>query len=235
MNNGWIKLHRKILDNPMHLKSEWFSLWIHMLLLASHDDHSFIWNGEKKELKKGEFVTGRKRLKELTGISETTIERILGYLEGQGKIGQQKTTKYRLITILNWEQYQNLDSKRTTDGQQTDTYKNYNKGKKGKKEQQPSAYAQEIVEIIDAFKPVNPFYGNWFGNITERASIERMLKVHGKARLIAVIAFLPKSNTLPFVPTITSPYTLEKKWADLEASLMKLKNKQAEGSPKLVI
>ena len=121
MDNGWIKLHRKLLNNPISNKPNWAWLWVVLLLLANHEEgHEFIWNGKKQKLAKGQFITGRQKLKEISGIPETTIERILNYLETVHQIGQQKTSKYRLITILRWKDYQNLDSKadnkRTTDG-----------------------------------------------------------------------------------------------------------------------
>ena len=112
MNNGWIKLHRKLLDNPIANRPAWSWLWITLLLLANHDEtHSFIWNGRRVFLNQGEFVTGRSALSEQTGIAGSTIEDILNYLESQQQIRQQKTTKYRLITIVKWKEYQKSDSK----------------------------------------------------------------------------------------------------------------------------
>ena len=128
MNQGWIKLHRKLLDNPITRKANWAWFWVYLLLKASHKESKFMWNGELKIIKEGQFLTGRKELSKETGVSPTSCERILRMLENGHQIGQQKTTKYRIITILNWKQYQNMDNKadnkRTTDGQQTDTYKN---------------------------------------------------------------------------------------------------------------
>ncbi len=157
MNNfGWVKLHRRILDNPIHLKGEWFSIWIHLLLLASHDDHSFIWNGQSQVIKSGQLLTGRKELAKQCGVSESMVERVLKYLEIEHQIEQQKTTKYRVITILNWDKYQTKDTKsdnkRTTDEQQADTYKNDNKVKKVKEYisilegQTPAEEAREFFE-----------------------------------------------------------------------------------------
>lgn len=128
---GWIMLHRKILENPISSKPAWAWLWVVLLLLANHDENEdFIWNGELKPLKKGQFITGRKKLSNITGIAETTIEDILRFLERQQNIRQQKTTKYRLITILNWEKYQKSDTKSdnkaTTKRQQSDTNNNDN-------------------------------------------------------------------------------------------------------------
>ncbi len=95
--------------------------------------------------------------------------------------------------------------------------------------------SQEIVQVIDSFKDVNPSYKKWFSNKTQRSSIERMIGIHGKDRLIEVISYLPKSNTIPYVPTITSPYVLENKWADLESALRKIKNQSIANRPNVIM
>lgn len=115
--NGWIKLHRKIQDKGYYKNSKFIHLWIHLLLKANHEPRQFMWNKEIIVIKEGQFITGRKQLSEETGISETSIERILNLLENEHQIGQQKTNKYRLITILNWKEYQTSGQE---NGQQTD-------------------------------------------------------------------------------------------------------------------
>lgn len=124
LENGWIKLHRKLLDNPLATKPAWAWLWVVLLLLANHKEgDGFIWNGKPIILKKGQLLTGRKKLRLLTGIPESTIEAILTYLEKTHQIRQQKTTKYRLLTIVKWSDYQKPNNKPTTEEQQTDTFK----------------------------------------------------------------------------------------------------------------
>lgn len=93
-----------------------------------------MWNKDIIIVKEGQFITGRKQLNEITGIPESTIEDILAFLESQGQIQQQKTTKFRLITIINWKEYQNSDNKATTKQQQADTNKNDKNDKNEKKE-----------------------------------------------------------------------------------------------------
>lgn len=118
MSNGWVKIHRKLLENPLAKKPAWAWLWVVLLLLASHEEReSFTWKGKKILLKRGQFVTGRKKLKSITGIPESSIERTLNYLEIGHQIEQQKTTKYRLISIVNWDSYQQTDIK--TDNKMT--------------------------------------------------------------------------------------------------------------------
>lgn len=153
MNNGWIKLHRKILDKGYYKKSQYVHLWIHLLLKANHKEHEFMWNNEIIIIKEGQLLTGRKELSKETGIPQTTIENILKLLENEHQIGQQKTTKFRVITIVNWKQHQKLDSKSdnrvTTDGQQMDTNKNIKKDKNDKKD--ISANADFIDTLINDF------------------------------------------------------------------------------------
>ena len=227
MNSGWIKLHRKLLDNPMIKKPSWIHLWVVLLLMANHDDdHKFIWNGKEAKLEKGQFITGRKILSDKTGIPETTIERILDYLQNSGQIGQQKTTKYRLITIVKWNEYQEVDNKRTTNGQQTDTFKKLRSKEVKNKTNTSDVPSQEVVELIESFKEVNPMYSKWFANKTQRDACERLIKINGLDRLKKIVAFLPKSNSTEYMPVVTSPLQLEDKFGQLASSWQKLKNKE---------
>ena len=43
---GWIKMHRKILDNPIICKdSDYLSVWIYLLLNATHKEIPAIFKG----------------------------------------------------------------------------------------------------------------------------------------------------------------------------------------------
>lgn len=111
-DQGWVKIWRKLRDNPWVGDPNFLALWVHILMEATHKERPAIFKGQKITLKPGQFITGRKYLCELTGIKRTTLERNLEKMERDGQIGQQTTTKNRLITVLNWDQYQ-------TGGQQT--------------------------------------------------------------------------------------------------------------------
>jgi hypothetical protein len=130
-NGSWIKLNRKLLESPLMKRPLFAWLWVVLLLKANHKDTEFIWNDKKQVCKRGQLLTGRKQLSIESGISESQIERILKYLEDQQQIEQQKTNKFRLILIKNYDKYQDVgqqkDNKRTTKGQQKDTNNNDNK------------------------------------------------------------------------------------------------------------
>jgi hypothetical protein len=148
--DGWIKLHRKILDNPISHKPEYAWLWTTLLLLANHDDNKFIFNGNEEIVKRGQILTGREKLSSQTGIKPTNIENILKYLEKCGQIGQQKTNKFRLITVIKYNEYQDIgqqsDNKVTTNRQQSDTNKNV-KNDKNVKKSTPSSQFTSLDSI----------------------------------------------------------------------------------------
>lgn len=125
---GYIKLHRKLLENPICQNPKYLSLWIILLLKASHKETELLWDGGVIKLKPGQFITGRKSLSKETGIKPSTIEDIVNYLEKQHQIQQQKNNKFRIITIVNWNEYQNISinptAKATSRQQQSDTIKN---------------------------------------------------------------------------------------------------------------
>jgi hypothetical protein len=106
---GWIKLHRKIILKGFYKKSQYLHLWIHLLLSANHKENEFLWNGKNIIIKEGQLLIGRKQLSIDTGIPQSTIEKILRFLETEHQIEQQKTTKFRIITIVNWKKYQKED------------------------------------------------------------------------------------------------------------------------------
>ena len=140
-NNGFVKIHRKMLDNPVVCKdNDYFRVWLYLLLDASHKGYSAIFNGKKIELKAGQLITGRKSIAEKCNISESKAQRILKSFEIEQQIEQQTGNKNRLITVLNWDKYQNSEQqieqqvniKRTSNEQQVNTNKNVKNDKKVK-------------------------------------------------------------------------------------------------------
>jgi len=155
MSDGWIKLHRKLLDDAMMKKSQYLHLWIVLLLEATHKKVEFICNGKKKTLRPGQLLTSRKRLCMLTGIEQRTIERILDYFENEQQIAQQTTNKFRILTINNWQNYQTAaqqtHSSRTSTAQQLHTYNNDKNEKKGKNERTNSSIHEENYQYTSAY------------------------------------------------------------------------------------
>lgn len=154
-NNGWIALYRKVLDNPISSKPDYLSIWIHLLLMANHEETSFIWNNKKQIVKKGQLLTGLKVLSKKTGVAQGTVYRILNYLENEKQIEQQKTTKFTIITIVNWDTYQScgkqnekqIENRLKTDEKQIETYNNDNNVNNVNNDN--NIHLQEIIEFYN--------------------------------------------------------------------------------------
>ncbi len=110
--SGWICLHRKLLSNAISDKADYLAVWVHLLLMASHKPTYFIWNNKKQTLNPGQLLTGRKKLSRKTGVAESQVYKILEYLELEQQIEQQKTTKFTIITIVNWGTYQDKEQQK---------------------------------------------------------------------------------------------------------------------------
>lgn len=150
---GWIKLHRKLLDNPVTMKNtDHLAVWIYLLLNASHNEHPALFRGEKIILKPGQLITGRKSIALALHIDESKVERILKSLKSEQQIEQQTSSKNRLISITNWEFYQQseqqseqqVNNKRTTSEQQVNTNKNIKNDKNERKD-----ICQNILDLFN--------------------------------------------------------------------------------------
>ena len=130
--NGWIKLHRKIIDNPVFDNPDLFHLFVYCLIAANHNPTMIVWNGEEKNMERGSFITGRKSLSEKLKQSESKIYRNLKTLEKLNIITQKSNNRFTLINVVNYCNYQGSEfeneqqtnNQRTTDEQQMNTVKN---------------------------------------------------------------------------------------------------------------
>ncbi|TFJ92167.1 replication protein [Lentibacillus salicampi] len=103
---------------------------------ASHKKREQIIGNQMIELEEGQFITGRQSLsndlnrgvKPKLQQSEITWWRYLNNLEKWGMLNIKRTTKYSIISIIKWSDYQEseqqMNNKRTTDEQQMNTNKN---------------------------------------------------------------------------------------------------------------
>ncbi len=241
MTEGWIKLYRQLLENPIVQKSYYCNLWIILLLKAAHKRSNFIWNNEKHTLQPGQIITGRKRLTNISGIPESTVERILTYLESEHQIEQHKTSRFRIITIKNWEKYQGCekansktDSKRTADGQQADTYKNDKNVKNDKKKEYgPNSdefrLSKLLLDLILQRKPdyKKPNLQRW------AVHINRMIRLDNRKveRITEVIRWCQRDDF--WQDNVLMTDKLRKQFDKLELAMRKPKKGNSNGKRKI--
>lgn len=109
--SGWIKLYRKITENPLYF-SEPFNrslAWIDMLLLANHADNYFFKRGVKVDVKAGQIGYDLDSLAKRWKWSRGKVERFIKLLENDNQVVRQKTNITTLISIVNYKDYQTDD------------------------------------------------------------------------------------------------------------------------------
>lgn len=107
-NKGWIKLERKILDNPMwEIKPFGFGqAFIDLLLLANHEDALVNFNGRVVEVKRGQHFTSIRKLAKRWGWSENKVRRYLGTLMNLRMAEQTNTPNGTLVSIVKYDFFQ---------------------------------------------------------------------------------------------------------------------------------
>jgi len=127
--SGWIKLHRKILESQVWT-SEPFSrgqAWVDLLLLANHEYGFFYLRDHKIEVQRGQVGWSHLRLSKRWKWSRTKVKRFIKDLENEQQVKQQQSHSTSVITILNYDEYQEKeqqkDNRNATGMQQKDTNK----------------------------------------------------------------------------------------------------------------
>ena len=99
---GYIKLHRKILDNGVFADAELLKVFVWCILKANSVPNMVY--GRKVDI--GQFITGRVTASEELHLKPSTIYKRLHKLKAQGYIDISSTTKNSLITVVNYKSYQ---------------------------------------------------------------------------------------------------------------------------------
>ena len=191
MKQGWIKLHRVILDHPTACKdADYFSVWIYLLLEATHKEIETYFKGDKKTLKPGQLLTGRKSISSRFNISESKTQRILKAFENEQLIEQETSNQNRLITIVNWDRYQStgteneqqMNNERTASEQPVNTNKNvrtnnniYITGR-----EQVEAYQNKLKEEAIKIMKANGRWEKLQEDINSDQTLNRNIKVELK-------------------------------------------------------
>ena len=195
--DGWLKLYRSILDSAVFQDAEVLKVWIWLLCNVAFEQHDTICYGKVIHLKPGQIATGRKKIAQCTDLNETKVYRALTALKSLGNIEIKATNKYSIITVVNWDKYQDENGKRTSSEQQTNSkttteeQQDNNKrtqhknGKNGKKEKN--------IYICSFFQSVWDEYPKKLGkNKVTKAAMEQLEEAGEDAVMSAVRRYVEK-------------------------------------------
>lgn len=105
-DTSYIKLFRKLLKSPIWDNEKALKIWLWCLLKATHIERVQLVGQRKVNLEKGQFIFGRKKASEELNMTESTIYKYIKLLEELQMIDIKSNTKFSIISIRKWEEYQ---------------------------------------------------------------------------------------------------------------------------------
>ena len=108
-NEGWISLYRKFLE------WEWYDyptvkiIFLHCLLSANHKNIKW----RDIVIKRGQLVTSYEKLATLNGLTVQQVRTALEKLQSTHEITYQSTNQYSIITVKNYNLYQDSNKAKT--------------------------------------------------------------------------------------------------------------------------
>lgn len=163
---GWIKLHREILEWEWYDEPNVFRLYLHCLLKANHASKE--WRGTVIE--RGSFITSLQNLSIETKLSVQQVRTCLKKLTKELTV--KSTTQYTVIQVVKYNEYQDDNkqtNKRITNEQQTDnnqitTTKNDNNNNNEKNKAKPRSVEQVFEYMTEINYPDAKFNSGQFFN-----------------------------------------------------------------------
>ena len=110
-NDGYVLIHRRMLNNPICCKSAYhIAVWVCLIISVTHEERKTIYG----TIKPGQCFMSLRDIEKQSKVPKSTVDRILKEFEKAGQIGTDRQCKKTLITLNNWYKYQRpLDNVKT--------------------------------------------------------------------------------------------------------------------------
>ena len=102
MNNGWVKLHRQLLEWEWYTDINTSRLFIHLVLTVNHKTNN--WRGI--EIKRGSRLTSLPKLSAETGLSLSKIRTSIKKLKSTDDIADKTHAQHTVLYVNNYDSYQ---------------------------------------------------------------------------------------------------------------------------------
>jgi hypothetical protein len=160
--DGWIKLHRKLVEWEWYDDTNTFRLFLHLLLKANHKQKKY----KGTVIQEGQLVTGQDVLAKELKMTRRQIRTSLNKLKMTNEVTIKTSSKGSLIQVVNWSRYQVVTSDMTkespTDVQQVTTNKKEKKEKKNINERIQD-FKESLEPYVDQYgqEMVKEFFLYW--------------------------------------------------------------------------
>jgi hypothetical protein len=106
---GWVSFHRQIMKWEWYTDPNTFRLFFHLVLNANHEKGR--WKGN--DIERGQFITSSDKLASQLDLSRQQIRTAINKLKSTNEITTKPTNKFTLVTVVNYDFYQD-DARKVT-------------------------------------------------------------------------------------------------------------------------
>lgn len=125
---GWVSVHRQLKDNWLW-KDKPFSkgqAWIDILLRVNHKPNKVPIGNKIIDVYEGQTLWSVKAMADEWGWSRKKVDNFLNTLQTESQITKKSTSKYTLISVVNWELYQTEEHQKNINGTSNEHQRNTN-------------------------------------------------------------------------------------------------------------
>ena len=144
MNQGWIKLHRGLLEWEWYDDVNVMRVFLHCLLKANHADRRYRGN----VVKRGTFLTGRDLLSIETGLTVQQVRTSLDKLKSTNELTIKSSRQGTVIEVVNYDKYQAVTNESTNDQPTSNQRVTSNKKEKNDKNEKNKTYYYESEGLV---------------------------------------------------------------------------------------
>ena len=191
-NNGWIKLHRQILEWEWYSDNNCFRVFLHLILKANHKEKRY----KGIELNSGQIITSRDILAKETGLSSQQIRTALNKLISTNEITSVTSSQGTILQVVNYEKYQ-LSTNEITNEQPTSNQRaTTNNKEKNNKENIYRSFEHLSISVSDFNKLCVNYTKEQIDEILDQIQNYRKNKEYSSLYLTAK-KWLKKNEPLP--------------------------------------
>ncbi len=114
MSDGWVSLFRSLLTSDVFADAQVLKVFIWCLLRANHSARAVTTTTGRGstvvQLAPGQFIFGAHAAAEQLAMPKTSVQRRIEKLVAMGTIKIDSGSHYSIVTVCNWETYQNNDN-----------------------------------------------------------------------------------------------------------------------------
>ena len=122
LKNGYIKIHRSLLDWEWYDDVNTTRVFLHLILTANYEDKQ--WQDET--IKRGSRVASYQTLSHETQLSIQQVRTAINHLELTGELTRCAKAKYTVFTINNYDKFQEVTRKSTKNQHSNNTQSTQN-------------------------------------------------------------------------------------------------------------